>query len=81
MTAIFPLKCKMATWQLCKSIFGSWADGDTYETIGTRHMKFDTADNNIPTEGTGCTIVGNIFWTEKIRTMETGQAFMLHFIN
>jgi len=46
MTAIFPLKCKMATWQLCKSIFGSWADGDTYETNGTRHMKFDT-------EGTG----------------------------
>lgn len=44
-------------------------------------MKFDTADNNIPTEGNGCTIVGNIFWTAKIKTMDTGQDFMLHFIN
>jgi hypothetical protein len=79
--AIFPLKRKMATWQLCKSIFGFWADSDTYEANGTRHVKFDTADHNIPTEKPGCKTVGNIFWTGKIKTMEICQAFMLHFIN
>ena len=44
-------------------------------------MKFDAVDNNIPTEGTGCITVGNIFRTAKIRTMEKCQAFMLHFTN
>jgi hypothetical protein len=79
--AIFSLTYKMATWQLCKSIFGFWADGDTYENNGTRNVKFDTAVNNIPTEVNGCTIVGNIFWRANINTMDTGQDFMLHFIN
>jgi calcineurin-like phosphoesterase len=79
--AIFPLKCKMTTWQLCKCIFGFWADGDIYRAIGTRHVKFETADHNIPTDGTGCINTGNIFWAAKIKTMEICQAFMLHFIN
>jgi hypothetical protein len=47
---IFSLKSKMATWQLCKSFFGFWSDGDTYRA-------------------TGCTNIGNIFWTAAIQTM------------
>ena len=50
------------------------------EPLGTRHVKFDTADHNIPTEGTGCTYVGNIFW-KTIQTMVICQVFMLLLIN
>jgi hypothetical protein len=52
-----------------QKFLGFWSDGDTYRANGTRYVKFDTPDHNIPTEGTGFTNIGNIFWTAAIQTM------------
>lgn len=71
----------MAIWQLCKNIFGFWADGDTYETIGTRHVKLIQHIITYLQKELDVQLQEIFSGQQRLITMEIRQAFMLHFIN